>query len=197
MLARQIDIKRWVKHRDWNDDIKMSWLAQKHEQIFWKYYSMDGILSFKFLSTETEEEKKAGVDPKLVFPLKLWLLSWFPSHRKRWNSNTGLPQSDDKEDWVQLGERKQTGSADQVSSIFWKLVRISVSMFQKSKRWTLFWAPWLITGFNQSKQAHFMRTNLWQNKKVSWLNLCAFSCAWHQSHVFPRCIQVKLVFSRV
>ena len=166
MLARQIDIKRWVKHRDWNDDIKMSWLAQKHEQIFWKYYSMDGILSFKFLSTETEEDKKAGVDPKLVFPLKLWLLSWFPSHRKRWNSNTGLPQSDDKEDWVQLGERKQTGSADQVSSIFWKLVRISVSMFQKSKRWTLFWAPWLITGFNQSKQAHFMGTNLWQNKKV-------------------------------
>lgn len=68
--------------------------------------------SFTFLSTETEEEKKAGVDPKLVFPLKLWLLSWLPSQRKRWNSSTGLPQSDDKEDWVQLGERKRTGSAD-------------------------------------------------------------------------------------
>ena len=79
-------------------------------------------MSFEFLSTETEEEKKAGVDPKLVFPLKLWLLSWLPSHRKRWNSNTGVPQSDDKEDWVQLGERKKTGSADQVSSIFGKLV---------------------------------------------------------------------------
>lgn len=88
-------------------------------------------MSFKFLSTETEEEKKAGVDPKLVFPLKLWLLSWLPSQRKRWNSNTGLPQSDDKEDWVQLGERKQTGSADQVSNLFWKLVRIFVSIVRK------------------------------------------------------------------
>lgn len=71
-----------------------------------------------FLFPETAEERKAGVDPKLVFPLKLWLLSWLPSQRKRWNSSTGLPQSDDKEDWVQLGDRKQTGSADQVSKRF-------------------------------------------------------------------------------
>lgn len=67
-------------------------------------------------SSETAEEKKAGVDPKLVFPLKLWFLSWLPSQRKRWDSSTGLPQSDDKEDWVQLGGRKQPGSADQVSN---------------------------------------------------------------------------------
>lgn len=58
------------------------------------------------LLLETAEERKVGVDPKLLFPVKLWLLSWLPSQRKRWNSKTGLPMSDDKEDWVQLGERK-------------------------------------------------------------------------------------------
>lgn len=80
--------------------------------IGWAVTMVIGTLASLLL--ETEEEKKAGVDPKLVFPLKLWLLTWLPSQRKRWNSNTGLPQSDDKEDWVQLGERKQTGSADQL-----------------------------------------------------------------------------------
>lgn len=95
-----------------------------------------------FLFPETAEERKAGVDPKLVFPLKLWLLSWLPSQRKRWNSSTGLPQSDDKEDWVQLGDRKQTGSADQVSKRFIvfsmfanaTLIGVFVCNFAKSKR---------------------------------------------------------------
>lgn len=87
-------------------------MSKVFENVFLR---INGTLSFDFISTETEEEKKAGVDPKLVFPLKLWLLSWLPSQRKRWDSSTGLPQSDDKEDWVQLGERKQTGSVDQVS----------------------------------------------------------------------------------
>ena len=98
--------------------------SQKQEQSFENVLLwIDGTLSFIFLSKETEEEKKEGVDPKLVFPLKLWLLSWLPSQRKRWDSNTGLPQSDDKEDWVQLGERKRTGSANQVSSHYWKNLR--------------------------------------------------------------------------
>lgn len=71
---------------------------------------------FHFCSfTETSKEKKTKVDPKLVFPLKLWLLSWLPRERKRWNSKTGLPRSDDKEDWVQLGERKQPGSPEEVT----------------------------------------------------------------------------------
>jgi len=105
----------------------MSWLSQTRKKMFWKFNSVDSTLRFKFLSIETEEEKKTGVDPKLVFPLRLWLLSWLPSQRKRWNSSTGLPQSDDKEDWVQLGGRKLTGSADQVNGLFWKLFRIFVS----------------------------------------------------------------------
>lgn len=63
---------------------------------------------------ENSKEEKTGVDPKLVFPLKLWLLSWSPKHRKRWNSSTGLPQSDDNGDWVQLGERKLPGSTEQL-----------------------------------------------------------------------------------
>ena len=68
-------------------------------------------------SSETAEERKVGVDPKLLFPVKLWLLSWLPSQRKRWNSKTGLPMSDDKEDWVQLGERKHDpGCKEQVRS---------------------------------------------------------------------------------
>ena len=74
---------------------------------------------FHFCSfTETSKEKKTKVDPKLVFPVKLWLLSWLPRERKRWNSKTGLPQSDDKEDWVQLGERKQPGSPEEVPARF-------------------------------------------------------------------------------
>ena len=68
-------------------------------------------------SSETAEERKVGVDPKLLFPVKLWLLSWLPSQRNRWNSKTGLPMSDDKEDWVQLGERKHDpGCKEQVGS---------------------------------------------------------------------------------
>ncbi|XP_078346609.1 sodium-coupled monocarboxylate transporter 1-like [Oculina patagonica] len=78
----------------------------------WAVTMVIGTLTSLLL--ETAEERKAGVDPKLVFPLKLWLLSWLPSQRKRWNSSTGLPSSDDKEDWVQLGARKQTGSTDQL-----------------------------------------------------------------------------------
>ncbi|KAJ7384421.1 hypothetical protein OS493_021833 [Desmophyllum pertusum] len=80
--------------------------------IGWSVTMVIGTVTSLLL--ETAEEKKAGVDPKLIFPLKLWLLSWLPSQRKRWNSSTGLPQSDDKEDWVQLGERKQPGSTDQL-----------------------------------------------------------------------------------
>ena len=77
--------------------------------------SLHTLYFFHFYSfTETSKEKKTKVDPKLVFPLKLWLLSWLPRERKRWNSKTGLPQSDDKEDWVQLGERKQPGSPEEV-----------------------------------------------------------------------------------
>ena len=68
-------------------------------------------------SSETAEERKVGVDPKLLFPVKLWLQSWLPSQRERWNSKTGLPMSDDKEDWVQLGERKHDpGCKEQVGS---------------------------------------------------------------------------------
>lgn len=69
---------------------------------------------------ETSKEKKTKVDPKLVFPLKLWLLSWLPRQRERWNSATGLPQSDDKEDWVQLGERNQPGSPEEFPRDSWR-----------------------------------------------------------------------------
>ncbi|XP_074637865.1 sodium-coupled monocarboxylate transporter 2-like [Acropora palmata] len=72
------------------------------------------------LILENSKEKKTGVDPKLLFPIKLWLLSWLPKHRKRWNSRTGLPQSDDKEDWVRLGERKPRDSTEQLPRESWR-----------------------------------------------------------------------------
>ena len=83
-------------------------------RILWTVSPCKLHISFTCSFTETSKEKKTKVDPKLVFPLKLWLLSWLPRERKRWNSATGLPQSDDKEDWVQLGERKQPGSPEEV-----------------------------------------------------------------------------------
>ncbi|XP_044184131.1 sodium-coupled monocarboxylate transporter 2-like [Acropora millepora] len=72
------------------------------------------------LILENSKEKKTGVDPKLLFPIKLWLLSWLPKHRKGWNSRTGLPQSDDKEDWVRLGERKPRDSIEQLPRESWR-----------------------------------------------------------------------------
>lgn len=72
------------------------------------------------LILENSKEKKTSVDPKLLFPVKLWLLSWLPKHRKLWNSRTGLPQSDDKQDWVGLGERKPGDSTEQLPRESWR-----------------------------------------------------------------------------
>jgi len=87
--------------------------------IGWAVTMMLGTVTSLLL--ENAKEKKTSVDPKLVFPIKLWLLSWLPSQRKRWNSNTGLPQSGDKEDWVQLGARKQPGSTEQLPRDSWRI----------------------------------------------------------------------------
>lgn len=93
--------------------------------IGWSVTMLIGTVTSYLL--ETAEERKVGVDPKLVFPVKLWLLSWLPSQRKRWNSKTGLPMSDDKEDWVQLGERKHPGSTEQIPPVGRQSYRTSVA----------------------------------------------------------------------
>lgn len=93
--------------------------------IGWSVTMLIGTVTSYLL--ETSEERKVGVDPKLVFPVKLWLLSWLPSQRKRWNSKTGLPMSDDKEDWVQLGERKHPGSTEQIPPVGRQSYRTSVA----------------------------------------------------------------------
>lgn len=117
-----------------NNDTGMRYPSvQMHGNPMARFYSMSYLWYCAFswavtmvigtvtsLLFETTKEKKTTVDPKLVFPIKLWLLSWLPSQRKRWNSNTGLPQSDDKEDWVQLGERKQPGSTEQLPTGPWR-----------------------------------------------------------------------------
>lgn len=46
--------------------------------------------------------KNKEVDPKLLFPLKSWVMSFHPDHWKDWDRETGLPVRSDKEDWVQL-----------------------------------------------------------------------------------------------
>ena len=40
----------------------------------------------KFIFFEaTKEDKEREIDPKLLFPLKEWLLSWLPGHSFKWD----------------------------------------------------------------------------------------------------------------
>ena len=34
---------------------------------------------------ETKEDKERVIDPKLLFPVKEWLLSWLPGHSFKWD----------------------------------------------------------------------------------------------------------------
>ena len=46
--------------------------------------STNFILFFIYLE-ETKEDREKEIDPKLLFPLKEWLLSWLPGHSFEWD----------------------------------------------------------------------------------------------------------------
>ena len=65
---------------------------------------------FHFYLKETKEDKERVIDPKLLFPLKEWLLSFLPGHTFKWDieeeeekmtDDEGMPiHQDVREHWV-------------------------------------------------------------------------------------------------